>query len=389
MATRNDIPFLPLAVESILNQTFTDFEFIIIDDASVDDTKAILDRYTDLRIRRIRNPENLGLTSSLIKGVSCAEGDFIARQDGDDISFPERLEKQVGFLKEFPQIGLVSCSYDWIDDTGHILDSIIYPDQNMALNKLLETGNIFAHGTVMFRKECIKTVGNYRASFLAAQDMDLWQRIATQYEVRALHATLYQARLRYSGISGVKNLRRQLAFDGLSRQLMNERLHHGREISPIPPDIEKAFPPDSSVLVKRLQYLTLYLYLGGQYKQASEALRDFNEILNTESVTGVKNLQEWMKNGAIKISNNSGSVTNGVDFIQWILSQELSGDSRRMTIRTLASFHADRAFLAYKNREAGVVVGNVLQAIFYDPRWLHNRGLLVILWRSLFQRYGI
>ena len=383
MATHNDIPFLSLAVDSILNQSFTNFELIIVDDASEDETKKLLDRYTDSRIVRITNQENIGLTCSLIEGVSCAKGDFIARQDADDISLPGRLEQQVRILLEHSQVGLVGCSYDWIDDNGNVLDSVIFPAQSMELRRELETGNIFAHGTVMFMRECLEKVGNYRSFFLAAQDMDLWQRIATSFEVGAIPDTLYQARIRYSGISGVRNLRRQLAYHRLSNQLMNERITLGREVTPTPTDVMATFPPENSELVKRLQYLAFLLYSGGQLKQASEALKDFTAILRKENVYGVDNLQDWTSLRAISISNKSGLVKEGVEFINWVFKEGSSDENNGLARKTLALFYADRAFWAELKRSKNEVLLYSLQAIKNDFNWLCNRGLLSISMKAL------
>ncbi len=107
MAVFNHERFVVQAVESVLNQSITDFEFIIVDDGSSDGTSTILDTCHDPRIVRLRNESNIGLTRSLNRGLQAVRGSFIARQDADDISLPDRLERQVAFMHEHPDVGLV------------------------------------------------------------------------------------------------------------------------------------------------------------------------------------------------------------------------------------------------------------------------------------------
>ncbi len=108
MPLYNAARYLRPAIESILNQTYTDFEFIIVDDCSTDETPAILDSYPDPRIVRLRNPQNLGIVGALNRGLEAARGQYIARMDGDDIALAERFAQQVAWLDAHPNIGLCS-----------------------------------------------------------------------------------------------------------------------------------------------------------------------------------------------------------------------------------------------------------------------------------------
>ena len=120
MCVHNGERYLYEALESVLNQTFEDFEFIIVDDASADNTPAILKEYAaqDGRIRLMRNAHNLGLTRSLNKALRLAKGEYIARQDADDISLPQRLEKQVEFLNSNSRTAVVGSWTEVIDEYG-------------------------------------------------------------------------------------------------------------------------------------------------------------------------------------------------------------------------------------------------------------------------------
>ncbi|HEY9660554.1 MAG TPA: glycosyltransferase, partial [Allocoleopsis sp.] len=120
MAVYNGSRYVAEAIESILNQTFTDFEFLIIEDGSTDNTVQILQDYAnrDPRIKLIQNEQNIGLTKSLNKGLKLAQGKYIARQDADDVSLPHRFEQQIAVFAQNPAAVLVSCSLELIDATG-------------------------------------------------------------------------------------------------------------------------------------------------------------------------------------------------------------------------------------------------------------------------------
>src|SRR5687768_10604451 len=126
MSVYNGARYLSQSIESILAQTFSDFEFIIIDDCSSDSTPQILNEYArqDSRIRIIRNSENKGLTASLNIGLTQAQGRYIARQDADDISLPQRFEKQIHYLEAHPETIVVSSNIGIIDNTGQYLDTL-------------------------------------------------------------------------------------------------------------------------------------------------------------------------------------------------------------------------------------------------------------------------
>ena len=115
MAVWNGGPFLRAAVDSILHQEFEDFEFIIVDDGSTDNTAAVLNAYEDRRIVRMKNPANLGLAQSLNRGLDVARGTYVARQDADDISLPDRFAKQLAFLNNHREIGILGTGCRLID----------------------------------------------------------------------------------------------------------------------------------------------------------------------------------------------------------------------------------------------------------------------------------
>lgn len=226
MSVYNGEKHLREAVESILNQTFRDFEFIIVDDGSTDSTWKILTGYDDPRIVLVRNQENAGLTKSLNKGLQLAKGKYIARQDADDASLPERLEKQAEFLDSNRDVGLLSCSFIEIDGEGRPVSVQRLPSEDSELQERLLSSNCFCHGAAMFRRECLKSVGAYREEFEFAQDYDLWLRISERYKVANLEEALYKWRADTDALSMTRRAC-QYGYHFLAIDLAKERRETG------------------------------------------------------------------------------------------------------------------------------------------------------------------
>ena len=192
MSVYNGEKYLREAIESILNQTFTDFEFIIVNDGSTDNSLEIIKSYNDERIKIINNEKNIGLTKSLNKALAQARGEYIARQDADDISLPSRFEEQIKYLEEHPDVVLLGTSSYNIDESGKIIGKKIALAKPTMGNLFKE--NQFIHGSVMFKKEVVDELGYYNELFNYSQDYELWLRIANHYPVRNLTQRLYKSR---------------------------------------------------------------------------------------------------------------------------------------------------------------------------------------------------
>ena len=201
MSVYNGEKYLREAMESILNQTFTDFEFIIVNDGSTDNSLKIIKSYNDERIRIINNEKNIGLTQSLNKALKQAKGEYIARQDADDISLPNRFEEQIKYFEKYPEVALVGTSAYIIDEDRKLLwKKITLPNPN----KGLFADNQFIHGSVMFRKVVIEEVGAYNELLKYSQDYELWLRIARDYRVRNLTDVLYMLRYHKESIRAIE-----------------------------------------------------------------------------------------------------------------------------------------------------------------------------------------
>ncbi|MBD1835573.1 glycosyltransferase family 2 protein [Cyanobacteria bacterium FACHB-472] len=165
------------AINSILNQTFSNLEFIIIDDGSTDATWPILKTYAqqDSRILLVSNGKNLGLVNSLNKGLSLAKGKYIARMDADDISLPKRFAKQVAFMDANPEVGVCGS---WIQFTGEVADNVwIYPtdDETICCCLLFDSG--MAHPSVIMRKDVFAKFDLfYDPAYIWVEDHELWAR---------------------------------------------------------------------------------------------------------------------------------------------------------------------------------------------------------------------
>jgi glycosyltransferase EpsE len=180
MSVYNGMPFLPLAIESILNQSFQDFEFIIIEDCSTDESKNIINEYgkKDKRIKAIYNQVNKGqiaLGINMANGVIIAKGKYIARMDSDDIADTLRFEKQLNHFYENPDIDIVGTWVININDKGVEIGYRKYPTDSKLISKLIWTCPV-VHPTVMFKRESILRVGNYSDKSGRRDDYELWFR---------------------------------------------------------------------------------------------------------------------------------------------------------------------------------------------------------------------
>jgi glycosyltransferase involved in cell wall biosynthesis len=232
MSVYNGERFLRETIESILNQTFTDFEFIIINDGSTDASSEILEEYAqkDSRIRLIHQ-ENMGLTKSLNKGFGMAHGEYIARMDADDISEPTRFEKQVDFLDAHPSIGIVGINSYIIDERGNILREIKHPTSHDEIMSKILLDNKFIHSSVMLRKILLKKYGYYNEKLTYAQDYELFLRLSTHTKLANLPDPLHRWRENTStGISVTKRpvqivARDQIRMDFLEKHYALTKNH--------------------------------------------------------------------------------------------------------------------------------------------------------------------
>jgi glycosyltransferase involved in cell wall biosynthesis len=181
MPAYNAERYIAETVESILVQTFRDFEFLIIDDGSTDRTPEILADYAgrDGRIRLVRR-ENRGLVTTLNELISLARGPLLARMDADDIAMPQRFERQVAFLQSHPEVVAVGSRVIAIDPDGDELFEMCREENHEAIDSanMKRQGGTFMHPAVMMRAGAVRSIGGYRTEYHLCEDMDLWLRLA-------------------------------------------------------------------------------------------------------------------------------------------------------------------------------------------------------------------
>ncbi|MCO6443216.1 MAG: glycosyltransferase family 2 protein [Anaerolineae bacterium] len=206
---------LRAAVDSVLSQTFSDFEFLIIDDCSTDGTAGILAAYDDPRIVLARNPQNLGIVASLNRGIARARGEYIARMDGDDICLPERLTAQVAYMDANPVVVLLGTKYTHIDDDGQFVyhGGEMPPPPEPGTPGYMRWSLLWMtsvqHPTAMIRRSALADM-QYDAAYFTAEDYDLWARLSHRGQV----ARLQQIHLHYRvNPAGISTTRRQQQLD--------------------------------------------------------------------------------------------------------------------------------------------------------------------------------
>lgn len=177
MPVFNSEKYVRLAIESILNQTFSDFEFIIVDDCSTDASVDIIKEFSDSRIKLIQNPTNLKTTATLNKGLQQSTGKYILRMDSDDWSFPDRLEKQVIFMETNNDVVECGGSIIICDKNLNQLNVRDYPVTDSLIRSKIFYYNPFAHPATIWRKEAVIQAGCYDESIPLTQDYDLTFRV--------------------------------------------------------------------------------------------------------------------------------------------------------------------------------------------------------------------
>ena len=180
MTVYNSERYLGAAIESVLNQTFIDFELVILDDFSVDSSWEIIQRYAkqDERIIAVKNEKNLGGCENLNKGLRLLKGKYMARHDNDDVSLPDRLQKQFDFLEAHPEVGVVGGSIEIVDIDGKRIGKRTYNLSDHDIRRKIFRYSPFAHPLVMVRKSALDQAGCfYDPSFAPADDYELWFRM--------------------------------------------------------------------------------------------------------------------------------------------------------------------------------------------------------------------
>ncbi len=201
MPAYNVEAYIKEAVDSVLTQTFADFELLIINDGSTDNTLQLLQAYTDPRIRIVSQPNN-GLVRTLNTGLQLAKANLVARFDADDVCYPERLAIQYEFMQAHPDYVLVAGNADYMDEEGnHIFTYLCryYEDEEIRQSKFVECP--FIHSTVMYRKDAVINAGGYNEHAITFEDHMLWRKLSAFGKLQNLNTPLIKVRFNPSSVT--------------------------------------------------------------------------------------------------------------------------------------------------------------------------------------------
>jgi glycosyltransferase involved in cell wall biosynthesis len=210
MPVYNSEKYLKDAIESILSQTFGDFEFLIINDGSTDSSMQIVQSYNDKRIKLISNERNIGLPSTLNKGIELARGDYIVRMDSDDISLPIRIKRQVDFMDNNPEIGICGTWTKYIGVANYPWKSLItkYPANHRAIKAKLLFYSSICHASIIMRKSLLEKFKlRFDTEDYGAEDFGFWQKCIPHLLLANIPEVLYFYRVVPGSITQSKNQR--------------------------------------------------------------------------------------------------------------------------------------------------------------------------------------
>jgi glycosyltransferase involved in cell wall biosynthesis len=273
---------LAQALDSVAAQTYPDWECLMTDDGSADQTRAVMERYQarDARFRMIIHDKPQGLTTSLIESAREARGQFLARQDADDWSEPNRLMRQMEAFRQSPGVVAIGSRFAVHDTDGRYLDVVESVSNSFLARRMLRRRNPFAHGSLLFSRSAYERVGGYRSRFRYAQDYDLLLRLSEVGDITALDKTLYHHRLSMEGIGRSRRVQ-QAAYADLALACARERSRGGDEEGLLKRFTE---PGDAPTAPQTVNPILLHLIKSGQRDAARERLSQWHPINGRERV---------------------------------------------------------------------------------------------------------
>jgi glycosyltransferase involved in cell wall biosynthesis len=366
MCVYNGAPYLESAAESVLRQTLSDLEFLIIDDGSTDDTWAILTGLAarDARVRLIRSVRNTGITRSINRLFALARGQYVTRHDADDISLPTRLARQVAWLESHPAIGLVSCQVEMIDSSGAPIDLQYFSsatDDSTLQRQLLEN-NCFCQGSVVFRRDCLTQVGLLDESLEFAEDYDLWLRMAEMTRLARLDEMLFQYRFHPASVTNTRRADQTLHIAEALEKTLRRRF--------------RAEPP-AALVARTARYFRLaarHYYSRGDTQKTRDCL--------------ISALRLWPL--ALDFDHEEISIDPtpaGLALIESVFAAlPRTRQLTRLKASCISSQHMRQVFEGLKSGDWVQIEANLWPGIRHNPRWLLNRGVLSLARQSIIHR---
>ncbi len=267
MPVYNGADYLQPAVDSLLNQTFADFELIIVNDGSTDNTQEVIDSYDDARIVCLQQ-ENQGVARSLNNGLNIARGKYVRRHDADDVSLPDALEKQVKFLEAHPDYVMVSNQQAFMTHNGKIAQKFRMPHNRYFEGKSWKDvtfddfdpaqASPVVHGTACYKRKAVIDVGAYRPEFIVGEDNDLWIRLLEKNKIAVLNECNYFVRIHPGSATQrhapkIKHFRKLIVeYSQQRRQTGTDPIMRGEMVMPPPKDdAVKETPVDNDQNTKK------------------------------------------------------------------------------------------------------------------------------------------
>lgn len=274
MTVYNGEAYLSEAIESILCQSLTNFEFLIIDDASSDDSRRIIQSFDDERIRFIKNRKNIGQTASLNYGLEISKGKYIARMDQDDLSLKKRLAIQCDYMDKNQNVTVVGSWANSVNEIGKYNYTIIHPTKPYYLRESITCGCPISHSSVFFDKRKILKIGGYPVELKYAMDWGLWIKcIKNNYKIVNLPISLVSIRTHSNNATSLKKL------DKIKFSEQYQLFHHTNSIT-----VKKSTRKYSNGLKNYLGLKLFYLYIKrGDFVEACK----INRKLTSENVLDI------------------------------------------------------------------------------------------------------
>lgn len=361
MATMNVARYLDEAIDSILRQTLADFELIIVDDGSSDDSWGVISRRAaeDGRILALRNEQNIGISRTLNKALAHARGAYITRQDGDDSCLPGRLAAQVAFLERHPQVGAVGTQATLIDREGVQIGLTTFPNANEDIQAILLDRMCMVGPTVMIRRSAMEAAGFYFYDEPYGQDYDICLRAAEVAEIVNLPEPLYYYRQHSASVSYAQRHRQMVGKAVAVQQAVARR--YGAQ------------PPAELTTMIARDYLRAGLLglLTGNHAGCADAVEKANEV-NQGVLDDVVLVEDLLRRYTPK-----EPVEDGVRFINDVFDTVLPDRPyyTRLRSKLLAEQHMHGVFSGLEQGRQDRVDEHLWQGIRQDPRWLLNRGI--------------
>lgn len=319
MPVFNAEKYLRQSIESILNQDLIDFEFIILNDGSNDQSKGIIKSYQDPRIKYLENEQNHGIVYTLNKGLQAANSKYIARMDADDISLPHRLQRQVSFLEQHPEVGVLGTAYLPIDENEKpVHQPIFMPEYPASAKWFMLIGSPLAHPTTMFRTDLVKKVGGYSELFPHAEDYELWTRVSQISNICSLQDVYLHYRATDQNSISKKYFSEQIITTNNIRKLAFERLFDK--------DISSAISNSIQSMEKGIS--------SRDYFQACLLLHSiYTSMVPNSTISPSKELQELSQIAGNQILIIASRITNPRFILKLIITPK--GFSRKQYFKTL------------------------------------------------------